>query len=118
MNQPSQSGVNSASLGCSPIHVFRLLKQVPRPGRDHSLRLGDALSNFASVGFKQCGFVVNIGSPIRLASRPRSEAGFQNGPRIVERYLHPTDEHKKSAMLRYEVAQMARGEAGQVERPN
>jgi len=28
--------------------------------------------------------------------------------RIVERYVHPTAEHKKSAMLRYEAAQMAR----------
>jgi integrase len=40
-----------------------------------------------------------------------------NSIRIVERYVHPTDEHKKSAMIRYEAAQMARA-AGQVERPN
>jgi site-specific recombinase XerD len=41
-----------------------------------------------------------------------------NSIRIVERYVHPTDEHKKSAMLRYEAAQMARGEAGPSERLN
>jgi integrase len=41
-----------------------------------------------------------------------------NSIRIVERYVHPTDEHKKSAMVRYEAAQMARAQAGQVERPN
>jgi hypothetical protein len=38
--------------------------------------------------------------------------------RIVERYVHPTAEHKKSAMLRYEAAQMARTQALQAERLN
>jgi site-specific recombinase XerD len=41
-----------------------------------------------------------------------------NSIRIVERYVHPTDEHKKSAMVRYESAQMIRAAAGQPERPN
>jgi integrase len=41
-----------------------------------------------------------------------------NSIRIVERYVHPTDEHKHHAMLRYEAAQMARAEAGRGERPN
>jgi|ERR1700677_1119534 hypothetical protein len=41
-----------------------------------------------------------------------------NSIRIVERYVHPTDEHKKSAMVRYESAQMIRAAAGQSERPN
>jgi site-specific recombinase XerD len=38
--------------------------------------------------------------------------------RIVERYVHPTAEHKKSAMLRHEAAQMARTQALQAERLN
>jgi hypothetical protein len=38
--------------------------------------------------------------------------------RIVERNVHPTDEHNKSAMTRYESAQMTRAAAGQSERPN
>jgi hypothetical protein len=33
-----------------------------------------------------------------------------NSIRIVERYVHPTDEHKKSAMVRYEAAQVVRAE--------
>ena len=41
-----------------------------------------------------------------------------NSIRIVERYVHPTAEHTKSTMLRYEAAQMALVQAGQVERPN
>jgi site-specific recombinase XerD len=41
-----------------------------------------------------------------------------NSIRIVERYVHPTAEHKKSAMLRYEAAQMARTQAFQAERLN
>jgi site-specific recombinase XerD len=41
-----------------------------------------------------------------------------NSIRIVERYVHPTDEHRKSAMLRYEASQMALSRARQVERPN
>ncbi len=41
-----------------------------------------------------------------------------NSIRIVERYVHPTDEHKKTAMVRYESAQMIRAAAGQSERPN
>ena len=41
-----------------------------------------------------------------------------NSIRIVERYVHPTDEHRKSAMLRYEASQMALAQARQVERPN
>jgi hypothetical protein len=40
-----------------------------------------------------------------------------NSIRIVG-YVHPTDEHKKSAMLRYEAAQKARAEAGRAERLN
>jgi integrase len=35
-----------------------------------------------------------------------------NSIRIVERYVHPTDEHKKSAMVRYESAQMIRAAGG------
>jgi hypothetical protein len=41
-----------------------------------------------------------------------------NSIRIVERYVHPTDEHKKNAMVRYESAQMTRAAARQSERPN
>jgi len=42
-----------------------------------------------------------------------------NSIRIVERYVHPTDEHKKSAMVRYEASQMVLAQqAGQGERPN
>jgi integrase len=41
-----------------------------------------------------------------------------NSIRIVERYVHPTDEHRKSAMLRYEASQMALAQARQVERLN
>jgi len=42
-----------------------------------------------------------------------------NSIRIVERYVHPTDEHKKNAMLRYEAAQIAQTQAGRdLERPN
>jgi site-specific recombinase XerD len=41
-----------------------------------------------------------------------------NSIRIVERYVHPTDEHKKSAMARYESAQITRAAAAQSERPN
>jgi len=42
-----------------------------------------------------------------------------NSIRIVERYVHPTDEHKKSAMVRYEASQMVLAQqAGQDERPN
>ncbi|HXM12623.1 MAG TPA: site-specific integrase [Terriglobales bacterium] len=41
-----------------------------------------------------------------------------NSIRIVERYVHPTDEHRKSAMLRYEASQMALSQAGQVDKPN
>ena len=45
-----------------------------------------------------------------------------NSIRIVERYVHPTVEHTRNAMLRYEAAQLARAaaeaEAGQIERPN
>jgi site-specific recombinase XerD len=41
-----------------------------------------------------------------------------NSIRIVERYVHPTDEHKKTAMVRYEAAQMSRTAARQTERPN
>jgi site-specific recombinase XerD len=41
-----------------------------------------------------------------------------NSIRIVERYVHPTAEHTKSAMLRYEAAQMARAQAEQAERLN
>jgi integrase len=41
-----------------------------------------------------------------------------NSIRIVERYVHPTEEHRKSAMLRYEASQMALAQARQVERPN
>jgi hypothetical protein len=36
----------------------------------------------------------------------------------VERYVHPTDEHWKRAMLRYEASQMALAQARPVERPN
>jgi integrase len=36
-----------------------------------------------------------------------------NSIRIVERYGHPTDEHRKSAMLRYEASQMALAQARQ-----
>ena len=38
--------------------------------------------------------------------------------RIVERYVHPTDEHKKTAMVRYESAQMIRAAAGLSARHN
>jgi integrase len=41
-----------------------------------------------------------------------------NSIRIVERYLHPTDEHRKSAMLRYQASQMAPAQPRQVEKPN
>jgi site-specific recombinase XerD len=46
-----------------------------------------------------------------------------NSIHIVERYVHPTDEHKKSAMVRYEAAQItqaeaARTQAEQAKRPN
>jgi integrase len=41
-----------------------------------------------------------------------------NSIRIVERYVHPTAEHTKSAMLRYEAAQMARAQTAQAERLN
>jgi integrase/recombinase XerD len=41
-----------------------------------------------------------------------------NSIRIVERYVHPTDEHWKRAMLRYEASQMALAQARPVERPN
>jgi len=41
-----------------------------------------------------------------------------NSIRIVERYVHPTDEHKKSAMVRYEAAQVIRAAAEQSRRPN
>lgn len=41
-----------------------------------------------------------------------------NSIRIVDRYIHPTDEHMKSAMVRYEAAQMIRAAAGQSGRPN
>jgi hypothetical protein len=46
-----------------------------------------------------------------------------NSIRIVERYVHPTDEHKtdehkKTAMVRYESAQMIRAAAGQSAPPN
>ncbi|MGA2921155.1 MAG: site-specific integrase [Candidatus Sulfotelmatobacter sp.] len=41
-----------------------------------------------------------------------------NSIRIVERYVHPTAEHTKSAMLRFEAAQMARAEAEQLGRLN
>src|SRR5712691_1059239 len=34
-------------------HVCRFLEQIPRPGRDHSLGLGNPLSNFVSVRFEQ-----------------------------------------------------------------
>jgi hypothetical protein len=35
-----------------------------------------------------------------------------NSIRIVERYVHPTDEHKRSAMVRCEAAQLIRAAAG------
>ena len=38
--------------------------------------------------------------------------------RIIERYVHPTDEHKKTAMVRYESAQMIRAAAGLSARHN
>jgi hypothetical protein len=38
-------------------HVFRVLEQVPGPRSDHSLRVGNPLSNFASVRFNQCCLV-------------------------------------------------------------
>jgi integrase len=38
--------------------------------------------------------------------------------RIVERYVHPTAEHKKSTVLRYEAAERARTQALQAERLN
>jgi hypothetical protein len=46
-----------------------------------------------------------------------------NSIRVVDPYVHPTDEHKKSAMVRYEAAQIARADAGrtqaeQAKRPN
>ena len=41
-----------------------------------------------------------------------------NSIRIVERYVHPTDEHKKRAMVRYEAAQMIRAAAGESGWPN
>jgi site-specific recombinase XerD len=41
-----------------------------------------------------------------------------NSIRIVERYVHPTAEHTKSAMLRYQAAQMARAQTAQAERLN
>jgi hypothetical protein len=46
-----------------------------------------------------------------------------NSIRLVERYVHPTDDHKRGAMVRYEAAQIARLEAARVEagkgdRPN
>jgi integrase len=41
-----------------------------------------------------------------------------NSIRIVERYVHPTAEHKKSVMVWYEAAQMARAQAEQAERLN
>jgi hypothetical protein len=41
-----------------------------------------------------------------------------NSIRMVERYVHPTDEHRKSATLRYEACQMALSQSGPVEKPN
>jgi len=36
----------------------------------------------------------------------------QNSIRIGERHVHPTDEHKNSAMVRFESAQRIRAAAG------
>jgi site-specific recombinase XerD len=41
-----------------------------------------------------------------------------NSIRIVERYVHPTAEHTKSAMFRYEAAQMSGAQTALAETPN
>ena len=49
----------------------------------------------------------------------KSEPDARTSRSIVERYVHPTDEHKKGAMLRYEASQMELvQQAGRVERSN
>jgi integrase len=85
----------------------RLLNQAKKDGIDLEFVLYDFRHTFATRMAEE---------GIHLATLAKILG--HNSIRIVERYIHPTDEHKKSAMVRYEADQMIRAAAGQSGRPN
>jgi integrase len=100
------------------------------PGR-HVSRLNNAHDRLCAKAPKEPGFALDFvlydlrhTFATRMAQEGIDLATLakilgHNSIRIVERYVHPTDEHKKTAMLRYEKAQIAQTQAGRaVQRAN
>jgi integrase len=85
----------------------RLLKQAEKDGIQLEFVLYDFRHTFAT---RMAEEGIDLATLAKILGH--------NSIRIVERYVHPTDEHKKTAMVRYEAAQMLRTAAGQPERPN